>query len=135
MANQIKVHPIVENAITLFGDWLRHRQELRELRDMNSSEFARIARELCVSPAELDAVIRRGPHASDELLRLLKTLGIDEASLSRTQPVLQRDMTRVCAVCRKKVLCNFDLDAGTSPEHYEDYCLNAQSIDELDPKS
>ena len=135
MATQIKTYPIVESAINLFGDWLRHRQEIRELRDMNSGDFARIARDLCVNPAELDAVVRLGPHASDELPRLLKKLGIDEATLSRTQPVLQRDMVRVCASCRQKARCNHDLDAGTLAQRYEEYCPNAAAIDELGEKS
>src|SRR6202171_3723498 len=122
MASQIKAYPIVENAINLFGDWLKHRQEMRELRDMNSGDFARIARDLCVSPAELDEVVRQGPHASDELPRLLKSLGIDEATLSRTKRVLQRDMMRVCASCRQKTLCNHDHEAGTLAQSYEEYC-------------
>ena len=135
MATRIKTYPMVESAINLFGDWLRHRQEMRELRDMNSGEFARIARDLCVSPAELDAVVRQGPHASDELPRLLKSLGIDEAAISRTQPLLQRDMVRVCASCRQKARCDYDLDAGISAQHYEEYCPNAPAIDELGQKS
>lgn len=135
MAARTKTYPIVENAINVFGDWLKHRQEMREFRDMNSGDFVRIARDLCVSPAELDAVVRRGPHASDELPRLLKSLGIDEASLSRTQPVLQRDMVRVCASCRQKARCNYDLDEGTSAQHYEEYCPNALAIKELDQKA
>src|SRR5215216_3508540 len=135
MATRIKTYPIVENAINLFGDWLKHRQEIRELRDMNSGDFARIARDLCVSPAELDEVVRLGPHASDQLPRLLKKLGIDEATLSRTQPVLQRDMVRVCASCRQKARCNHDLDAGTLAQRYEEYCPNAAAIDELSEKS
>jgi hypothetical protein len=135
MAARTKTYPIVENAINVFGDWLKHRQEMRELRDMNSGDFARIARDLCVSPAELDAVVRQGPHASDELPRLLKSLGIDEASLSRTQPVLQRDMVRVCASCQKKARCDYDLDEGTSAQHYEGYCPNAPAIEELDQKA
>ena len=134
MATQTKTYPIVENAINLFGDWLKHRQEMRELRDMNSGDFARIARDLCVTPAELDAVVRLGPHASDELPRLLKSLGIDEAMLSRTQPVLQRDMVRVCAACRQKALCNHDLDDGIAARHYGEYCPNAAAIEELGQK-
>jgi hypothetical protein len=134
MATQIKTHPIVESAINMFGDWLKHRREMRELRDMNSGDLARIARDLCVSPTELDAVVRQGPHASDELPRLLKTLGIDEATLSRTQPVLQRDMVRVCASCRQKARCNHDHEAGTLAQHYEEYCPNAPAIDELDER-
>src|SRR6202047_4059502 len=128
IATRIKTYPIVENAINVFGDWLKHRQEMRELRDMNSGDFVRIARDLCVSPAELDAIVRQGPHASDELPRLLKALGIDEATLSRTQPVLQRDLVRVCAACQQKTRCNDDLDAGTLAQRYEEYCPNALAI-------
>jgi hypothetical protein len=135
MAARTKTCPIVEDAINLFGDWLKHRQEMRELRDMNSGEFTRIAQDLCVSPAEFDAVVRKGPQASDELPRLLKSLGIDEASLSRTQSALQRDMVRVCASCRQKARCNYDLDEGTSAQHYEEYCPNAPAIEEVGPKS
>ncbi|MFG3593296.1 hypothetical protein [Bradyrhizobium sp. RDI18] len=131
MVAQIKAKPILESAISLFSDWLKHRQEMRELRDMNSNDFARIARDLCVSPAELDAVVRQGPHASDELPRLLKSLDIDEATLASTQPVLQRDMVRVCAACQQKARCNHDLDAGTLTQNYEEYCPNALAIDEL----
>jgi len=130
-----KTYPIVENAINLFGDWLQHQREMRELRDMNSGDFARIAQDLCMGPAEFDAVVRRGPHASDELPRLLKVLGIDEATLSRTQPVLQRDMVRVCAACQKKALCNHDLGSGTLARRYEEYCPNAPAIDELGQKA
>ena len=135
MTSRTKTYPIVENAINLFGDWLKHRQEMRELRDMNSRDYARIAQDLCITPAELDVVVRRGAHASDELPRLLKVLGIDEATLSRTQPVLQRDMVRVCAACQLKARCNHDLDSGTLAQRYDEYCPNAPAIDELGQKS
>ncbi len=135
MPARTKSYPIVENALNLFGDWLKHRQEMREIREMDSGDFARIARDLNVSPADLDAVVRQGPHASDELSVLLKALGIDEATLSRTQPALQRDMVRVCAACRQKALCNHDLAAGTLAYRYDEYCPNAPAIDELGQKS
>jgi hypothetical protein len=131
MTTRTKTYPIVENAINLFGDWLKHRQEMRELLDMNSRDYVRIAQDLCIAPAELDVVVRRGAHASDELPRLLKVLGIDAATVSRTQPVLQRDMVRVCAACQQKALCNHDLDSGTLAQRYDEYCPNAPTIDEL----
>src|SRR5260370_29717434 len=134
MATQIKAYPIVTSAINLFGDWLWHRQEMREMREINSGDFTRIAHDLSISPAELDTLVRRGPHASDELPRLLKSLGLDEATLSRTQPVLQRDMLRVCAACQQKARCNSDLDAGTLAQHYEEYCPNAPAVEELDER-
>jgi hypothetical protein len=75
--------------------------------------------------------LRQGPHASDELPRLLKSLGIDAAALSRTQPVLQRDMVRVCASCRQKARCKSDLDTGALAQHYAEYCPNSPAIDEF----
>ena len=52
--------------------------------------------------------------------------------LSRTQPLVLRDMVRVCASCQQKHQCDRDLDAGTSAQHYEKYCLNASTINSLD---
>ena len=134
MTTRIKTYPIVENAINLFGDWLKHRQEMRELREMDDGDFARVAQDLCMSPAELDAVVRRGPQARGELPQLLKSLGIDEA-VSRAQPLLHRDMVRVCASCRQKAQCDHDLDAGTAAQHHAAYCPNAPAIDELGQKA
>jgi Family of unknown function (DUF6455) len=135
MTTPSKTYPILENAINLFGDWLKHRQELRELGDINRDDFARIAQELRVSPADLDTLVRRGPHASDELPKMLRSLGIDADLLSRAQPFLQRDMVRVCASCQEKGRCEHDLDAGTSAQHYREYCPNAPTIDSLALKS
>jgi len=134
MATQIKRYPIVTSAISLFGDWLRRRQEIRELREMNSGDCARIAHDLSVSPAELDGLVRLGPHASDELPKLLDALGIDEAKLSQTQPVLLRDMVRVCAACQQKAHCDRELEAGTAGLHFREYCPNADTINELNPR-
>jgi hypothetical protein len=134
MTTQIKSYSIVEKAKSLFGDWLKHRREMRELREINSGDFARIAQELCVSPTDLDTLVRRGPHGCDELPRLLKSLGIDAVVLSRTQLLLQRDMVRVCASCQQKARCDHDLDAGTSAQHYAEYCANAPTIDSLSKK-
>jgi len=85
MAPQIETYPVVENAINLFADWVKHPREMRELREIDRADFARIAQELSVTPTELDTFVRRGPHASDELPRLLKSIGIDEAALSRSR--------------------------------------------------
>jgi hypothetical protein len=132
MTPSIESYPLVGKLIDLFGDWLKHRQGLREMREMDGGEFTRIAHELCVTPADLDTFIRQGAHATDELPKLLKTLGIDEKALARSQPLVLRDMERVCASCIRKAQCDEDLGAGTSDQHYEEYCLNAPTIDALD---
>jgi len=129
----VQDHPYsrVEMLINTFGDWLQHRRELSEIRQMDRSDFDRIAGDLRVSPGDLDELVRKGPHAADELPKMLKALGIDEADLARTQPLVLRDMERVCALCHSKGQCDRDLAAGTSAEHYEGYCLNAPTIELL----
>ena len=131
MSTQDHPYPRVEFLIDTFAGWLKHRRELSEIRQMDRSDFDRIASELQVSPGELDTLVRRGPHAADELPKLLKALGIDPTGLARTEPLVLRDMERVCSLCHHKRECDRDLAAGTSADSYEGYCLNAPTIDAL----
>ena len=131
MTAQEHPFPRIELLINTFADWLRHRRDLSEIRQMDTADFDRIASDLRVSPGVLDILVRQGPHAADELPKLLTVLGIEEADLARTQPLVLRDMERVCALCASKRQCDRDLAAGTSAEHYEGYCLNAPTIDSL----
>jgi hypothetical protein len=131
MPAETKPYPLVEYLIDTFANWLHHQRELREIRQLDRFGFDRIASELRISSDELDALVRHGPHAADELPKLLRALGVDEGSLARTEPQLLRDMERVCAQCNQKRKCNRDVAAGTSSEHYGEYCLNASTIDGL----
>ena len=131
MSAHSKPYQSVEALIGMFSEWLRHRRELNEMRQLDRVEFDRIACDLRVSPDDLEELVRHGAHAADELPKLLKALGIDEATLASTQPFLLRDMERVCALCEHKRQCDRDLAEGTSAEHYEDYCANAPTIERL----
>jgi uncharacterized protein YjiS (DUF1127 family) len=126
---------IVDKVVDTFGNWLKRRRDIREMREFDSGELARIARELNVPTADLDTLVHQGPHASDELLQLLTLLGVDSYGLAKTQPLALRDMTRVCASWQQKRRCNRDLSTGASAQHYEEYCLNAPAIEELTTKA
>ena len=123
---------VVERLTHTFSQWLKHRQELSEMRHLDASEFDRIASDLRLSPADLDELVRQGPHAADELPKLLKALGISQADLARVEPMVLHDMERVCALCGHKRECDRDLAEGTSAEHYRQYCLNAPTIEQLE---
>jgi hypothetical protein len=131
MTAQHETYPTVEFLIDRFADWLRHRRELSEIRRMNRTDFDAIAQDLRVSSDDLDRLVQIGPHGADELPEMLKNLGIGLADVARTEPLLVRDMQRVCALCRDKGQCDGDLAAGTTAEHYRDYCPNAPTIDAL----
>ena len=126
-----ETYPTVEFLIDKFAAWLKHRRELNEIRRMNRTDFDLIARDLRISPDDLDRLVRVGPHSTDELPNMLASLGIDQASLARTDPLMLRDMQRVCGLCRDKPQCHADLAAGTSAGHYRDYCPNAPTIHAL----
>jgi len=81
-------HPRVQFLIDMFAQWLRHRRELSEIRQMDREDFERIAVDLQISPGDLDELVRHGAHAADELPDMLKALGIDEAALSRSEPLV-----------------------------------------------
>jgi len=40
MTPQIKSHPIISKLIDAFGNWRKHRQEIREIRDLYDDEFS-----------------------------------------------------------------------------------------------
>ncbi len=122
---------LIERLTHMFADWLQRRQELGEMRQLNTAEFDRIASDLRLSPADLNELVRHGPDAANELPKLLKALGISQEDLTRVEPLVLQDMERVCALCGHKRECDRDLAAGTSAEHYEQYCLNAPTIAEL----
>jgi hypothetical protein len=132
---QIKPYSIADKLINRFDSWLKHRQEIREMREFDTGEFARIAQELGVTPDDLDTLVRRGPNAIEELPKLLTALGIDEKAIARTLPLVLRDMERVCASCQHKRQCDHDIAAGTSRQRYDEYCDNAATINSLGQKA
>ncbi len=134
MTAQQKPYPVVDLVIDTFGEWLKHRRELREMHEMDAANFNQIAGELRMSASDLEDLVRRGPHAADELPKMLAALGISEQDLARTEPHVLRDMERVCSMCIHKRQCDRDLAAGTAAQHYEEYCGNADTIDGLGPR-
>jgi transcriptional regulator with XRE-family HTH domain len=122
-------YPTVEFLIGKFADWLKHRRELSEVRQLDRTQFDQIASDLRISSGDLDQLVQRGPHSADQLPQMLKSLGISEAGLKRAQPFILRDMQRVCSLCHDKAHCDRELAAGTAAEHYSGYCPNASNID------
>jgi len=113
------------------SDWLKQRRELNELMEYvaDPGELERVARELNVTPADLEMLVRQGSQGANELPYMLTALGIDETALWRAEPALLRDMQRVCSFCTHKRQCHQELAAGTAATNYVEYCENAYTID------
>jgi uncharacterized protein YjiS (DUF1127 family) len=126
-------HPFTTKVIDLFGDWLKQRRELNELAQYaaDPGELELLARDLNVTPADLEMLVRQGSQGGNELSYTLTALGIDEAALWRAEPALLRDMERVCSLCTHRRRCHEELTAGTAATNYVEYCENADTIDTL----
>src|SRR5437764_12188197 len=132
MSTANRPYPVVQDLIESFASWLKHRRGLNEMRQLDRSDFNRIASDLRVSPDDLEELVRHGRHAADELPKMLEQLGISEEQLGRAQPLLLRDMERVCALCSHKGQCDRELADGTAVENYHGFCANASTLDSLD---
>ena len=132
MSNKTREHGVVEPILDAIANWVtkyRHAVGLRGgLADCPPEEVARIARDIGLSPQELKLFVDKGPHAADELPKLLRALGVDPLKLASNDPDHMRDLQRLCVTCGEKSQCRHELAAGTAAGHYRDYCPNAMSI-------
>ena len=135
MMPEPKHYPVVESVIDLFARWLHHRREIAVLCTCDGAEYGLIARDLGVSPGELSELVRRGPHSADELPKMMAALGLDAQAIARVQPMVVRDLERVCALCEQKKRCDSDLAAGTAAQHHTEYCENASTFASLNSAS
>jgi len=98
-----KGYPIVEGLIGVFGDYLKRLRETPGSNDrLDAGTFEDISRDLRLARGEFRNLIRLSSHSADELPKLLKVLGLDEADLIRSEPGVLRDMERVCSCAYAK---------------------------------
>ena len=84
-----------------------------------------------MSTGELVALSKKGPNAADLLQKLLIALGVDPEGLSDADPLITRDLQRLCITCGYKRQCKRDLECGKAVENFHNYCPNAFMLDAL----
>ena len=97
-----------------------------ELGRLDSEEFEAVARDLNLSPAELNALAVTPPCALESLGKRLAYIGISENTLAAASYDVLRDMQRVCSLCTFKARCAADLRRGrcAAPK----YCPNESTL-------
>ena len=117
-------------AADVVRQWKEVAASARELAAFGDT-MANIAHDLGLSPNELRSLASRGPGAAKEMPKLLEALHISIARIAERDPLVLRDLQRVCSLCDSKRRCHGDIAAGTLAEHYQDYCPNAQTMEAL----
>jgi DNA-binding transcriptional LysR family regulator len=127
-------YPRVEAILDSIADWItRYREAAKaraELRRCGPEEVARIAHELNIGPGELNELAGKRPQDAALLGKMLVALGVDPEAVMK-EPLLARDLQRLCVACDHKQQCAHDLAAGTAGAHFREYCPNAYTLDLL----
>lgn len=111
-------------------DWVTG-ESASELSCCGETEIERIAKDLRMSPADLRALAKQGPHAADLLLRRMAALDLDPVEVSEAGPQTFRDLQRTCALCESKRRCARDLARDSIDPAWKDYCPNAETLSAL----
>jgi uncharacterized protein YjiS (DUF1127 family) len=121
-------YPFVTAVIEIFADWLKRRQDrTHDLEGLSRSDLHDIAKDIGVSVDELQKLERSG---SEQLMlpRMMAVLGLDPDAVNRADPILFRDLQRVCALCDEKTRCARAFAKGDAATTYETFCPNSSSL-------
>ena len=128
-------YPLVETALKAIADWVNsYRNAIgfkNEFGMCGPDEVRRMAKDIGVTPSELQELVRKGPDSANLLKRMLVALNVDPKTIADIDPLVIREMNWLCIKCGNKRRCEHELAKGTATEHFHEFCPNAVSIDEL----
>ena len=96
-----------------------------------SDDIGATARDVGLSRSDLRIIAAKRPDAADQLNLRLEALHLDRAAMLRTDPLVVRDLERVCTMCGSKRQCRRDWILHPTDEIWRTYCPNAPSLDAL----
>jgi hypothetical protein len=132
--NELPSYPFVEAAFTAIADRVtsyRNAVGLNEFAMCGPEEVARMAKDIGMTPSQLQELSRMGPDSANLLKRMLVALRVDPKIIADIDPLVMREMKWLCITCGSKKRCKHELAKGTATEHFHEFCPNAVSINEL----
>jgi hypothetical protein len=133
--NPVKTYPALSAFVAAFRDWRRQRwllcQNRVRLDACDRHEVDRIAHDLGMSSSELCNLSDKGPNAAEEVLDRLNALHLDAKAIATSEPATMRDLQRLCSKCPSKRRCRHDLLLCPDDPVWRQYCLNADTLDDL----
>jgi len=113
-------------------DWIKARAARQdELARLSGHDIAAMATDLGLSEADLRDVLPRAADNSLLMDRMILARGLDPVAVRHSLAALVRDLELTCTRCPDTARCRRELDAGTAATHCHEYCLNADTLDDL----
>ena len=133
--NKLPSYPLVELAVEAIANWVTSYRNVvgfnNEFDMCGPDEVMRMAKDIGVTSSQLQELARNGADSANLLKRMLVALQVDPKVIADMDPLVMREMKWLCITCSNKRQCEHELAKGTAAEHFEQYCPNAVSIDEL----
>lgn len=105
--------------------------EAQAISALDEATIRQLAQDCGIRPEELVELAKAGPHSADEMIAMMKALHIDPTEVQLRYQGQFRDMQINCSHCASKGACRRDLADGTAPDHFHDYCANADHLTAL----
>ncbi len=125
------VRHTMQQILSWFAQGFEASTEADVLANLDQTEIEALAMDCGLSPHQLLALVKAGPHAADEMPQVMRALNIDPAEVDYKMRQLFRGMQIACADCQSKGQCRRDLQQGTIESNFVDYCNNADSLNAL----
>jgi hypothetical protein len=122
---------ILNALVQAIRKYRRTRRAKNDLMLCSVAEISAIARDLRLSPQELMRLVTEKNVTTAALRELLSVLGIEAKSLELEDPAVMRELQRQCLTCQHKAECAYHLAQGTAVEHYEDFCPNSYTLNDV----
>ena len=112
-------------------DMMAQQQEADMLDALGPDQVERMAHDLGMTADDLHDLAAHGVHGSDEAPHMIEALGMDPEDVQHNHRAVYLDVLRNCTHCDAKRRCARELKNGEAKEHYEEYCINAYTLDAL----
>lgn len=113
-------------------DWIKaYYARQQEIGLLSRDDIAVMATDLGLSESDLCDVLPRGSDNTFLMDRMLQARGLDPDAVRRSLTPLMRDLELHCTRCAAIGRCRRELQAGTAAEHCQDFCPNADTIEDL----
>lgn len=103
----------------------------REIDNMPADERERLAGEIGVRAADLDAIVSNGEGVTELMRAMMRAKGVDADVLATSFPGVLRSIEVSCSLCSAHGRCAHELAAGTAAQHADQFCPNAATLNEF----
>ncbi|MCM2292154.1 DUF6455 family protein [Allorhizobium sp. BGMRC 0089] len=122
---------VFHNLITWASTGWERAAETEALANMDDQTLMKLAADCGITPDQLYDLAKAGPHAADEMPKMLRALNIDPVEVASRCHITFRDMQIACSCCPDKATCRKHLAEHTVHGHFLEFCPNAAQIIEL----